>query len=151
MGGLLWMRLTFSSPLSPNQLLTQMWPTTCTSFELPVRTSIEPEPVSTCKFTVPVTCSVRSKSPRAEATADTAQTAKKRAVNTILNRSEATVERMEPPLFRYKFKIPTLSQRPRQGWGTRGVVDSTLTAIRLGHPASAHSGLPSLRHLRSRC
>src|SRR5579884_2584225 len=81
-----------------------MWPTTCTWFDPPRCTSIEPDPVSICKSTFPFTCSVRSNSPRAEAKVGKAHSA---------NIATAT------PTKRREFRSLIISSCPRQnGHGT---------------------------------
>src|SRR5271165_4148749 len=64
MGGLL-SNLRTRCSASSIQSLERMCPRTRTSLELPVRTVMDPEPVSICKFTAPLTCKVRSKLPSA--------------------------------------------------------------------------------------
>src|SRR5207248_2377376 len=97
MGGLLSRRLIFSSALSPNHSVARMCPTTCTSDEFPVRTSMDPDPVSTCRFTLPLTLRVRSNSPCVAARAGR-QMIMKKAEMSSANRMEVDFKAMVPPV-----------------------------------------------------
>src|SRR6266568_1482405 len=102
-----------------------MRPTTFTSLELPVVTSIEPEPVSTCRFTVPLTRRVRLNWPRAEAEANPES---KTTVTTAI-REKIVADRIMPPwgFTQYCDLYSALSFRAKQD------------GLRSGHPAQSRN------------
>src|SRR5215475_2534209 len=89
-----------------------MRPTTWTSLELPVCTSIEPEPVSTCRLTVPLTLRVRSNSPRADAAALALRTAARIEIERNFALKEEGAGYIVPPRPKFFFANSATTLRP---------------------------------------
>src|SRR5437016_13220612 len=113
-----------------------MRPTTFTSLELPVVTSIEPEPVSTCRFTVALTRRVRLNSPRAEAEANPES---RTSVTRTVILEEIVADRIVPPLsFRVQGNsracpersVPRLALYKTEGGTSLGMTELFLAGCR---------------------